>query len=65
MQSYHTKSLESFRHIEATLVGVFVLSIARNGKSVEDETVKNLGHGVRGLASQTQREAGIPLPSGA
>jgi hypothetical protein len=59
------KSLESFRHMEATLVGVFVSSVAWNGKSVEDETVKNLGRGVKGLASQTRQEDGIPLPSGA
>ena len=52
-QSYHTKYFESFRHIKATLVGVFVSSRARNGKSVENETVKNLGRGVKGLASQT------------
>ena len=64
-QSYHTKYLESFRHIEATLVGVFVSSRARNGKSVANETVKNLGRGVKGLASQTRREVGIPLPFGA
>jgi hypothetical protein len=63
-QSYHTKSFESIRHIEAKLVGVFISSIAQNGKSVEDEMVKNLGRGVRGLASQTWREAGIPLLSG-
>ncbi len=44
---------------------VFILSVAWNGKSVEDEMVKNLGCGVRGLASQTRREAGIPLLSGA
>ena len=47
------------------LVVLFVSSRARNGKSVENETVKNLGRGVKGLASQTRREVGIPLPFGA
>ena len=43
------------------LVVLFVSSRARNGKLVENETVKNLGRGVKGLASQTRREVGIPL----
>jgi hypothetical protein len=49
----------------SVLLVVLISSVARNKKSVEDETIKNLGHGVRGLASQTRREAGIPLLSGA
>jgi hypothetical protein len=47
------------------LVVLFVSSRARNGKSVGNETVKNLGRGVKGLASHTRREVGIPLPFGA
>jgi len=34
-QSYHTKYFESFRHIKATLVGVFVSSRARKGSRLK------------------------------
>jgi hypothetical protein len=62
---YPTPWEMAFQAALSLLVVLFVSSRAWNGKSVENKTVNNLGRGVKGLASQTRREVGIPLPFGA